>query len=106
MRRAEVYKNNLLAGIITESDRGEYTFAYIESYLADTTQSAISLLLPKRIENFKSNYLFPFFFNMLSEGVNKEVQCRTLKIDENDNFGLLLATANSDTIGAVTIKQI
>lgn len=27
---------------------------------------------------------------MLSEGVNKAVQCRTLHIDEDDSFGLLV----------------
>jgi serine/threonine-protein kinase HipA len=29
-----------------------------------------------------------------------------LHIDENDDFGILLATAQLDTIGAVTIKPI
>lgn len=29
-----------------------------------------------------------------------------MKIDENDEFGLLLATAYADTIGAVTVKRI
>ncbi len=43
---------------------------------------------------------------MLSEGANKAMQCRTLKIDENDAFGLLLATAKYDTIGAITINEI
>ena len=40
---------------------------------------------------------------MLSEGVNKKLQCTQLKIDEEDNFGLLAATAQYDTIGAVTV---
>ena len=43
---------------------------------------------------------------MLSEGANKALQCLTLKIDENDAFGLLLATADNDTIGAITVKQL
>jgi HipA-like protein len=43
---------------------------------------------------------------MLSEGANKKLQCRQLKIDENDYFGLLLATATHDTIGAVTVKPV
>ncbi|MCF6358276.1 MAG: HipA N-terminal domain-containing protein, partial [Draconibacterium sp.] len=67
---------------------------------------AISLTLPKSQKAFQSNHLFPFFFNLLSEGVNKELQCRQLKIDEEDYFGLLLATASKDTIGAITISPI
>ena len=43
---------------------------------------------------------------MLSEGANKTIQCASLKIDENDDFGLLLATARYDTIGNITIKEI
>jgi serine/threonine-protein kinase HipA len=29
-----------------------------------------------------------------------------LRIDEDDNFGLLAATAQYDTIGAITVKPI
>jgi serine/threonine-protein kinase HipA len=29
-----------------------------------------------------------------------------MKIDEDDNFGLLMAIAQYDTIGAITIKPI
>ena len=67
---------------------------------------AISLTLPKTEEKFKSNLLFPFFFNMLSEGVNRKLQSLYLRIDENDHFGLLAATAQTDTIGAITVKPI
>jgi serine/threonine-protein kinase HipA len=50
--------------------------------------------------------LFPFFYGILSEGVNKDIQCRLLKIDEQDDFTRLLETAGEDTIGAITIKKI
>jgi len=43
---------------------------------------------------------------MLSEGVNRKLQCRQLKIDEKDYFGLLMETAKFDTIGAITLKPI
>jgi serine/threonine-protein kinase HipA len=43
---------------------------------------------------------------MLSEGVNRQLQSRYLKIDEKDYFGLLLATATTDTIGAITVSEI
>jgi serine/threonine-protein kinase HipA len=43
---------------------------------------------------------------MLSEGVNRKLQSIQLKIDEEDNFGLLMATAQYDTIGAITVKPI
>ena len=71
-----------------------------------TKKTAISLSFPKSQQEFVSDTLFPFFYNMLSEGANKTIQCQTLKIDEDDVFGLLLATAHSDTIGAITVKKI
>ena len=43
-------------------------------------------------------------YNMLSEGVNRQLQSRHLQIDENDHFGMLLATGQKDTIGAIEIK--
>jgi len=33
------------------------------------------------------------------------MQCRMLKIDENDYFSLLLATAKDDSIGPITIQE-
>lgn len=106
MRQAQVFSNGVLAGVLTETDSGKYIFCYDDSFLIDDKQTAISLSLPKSQREFSSETLFPFFFNMLSEGTNKAIQCQTLKIDENDTFGLLLATAHTDTIGAITVKQI
>jgi len=86
--------------------RVSYIFRYNEVYYHDYTKPAISLTLPKSQQEYHSPVLFPFFFNMLSEGVNRQLQTRLLKIDEQDNFGLLAATAQYDTIGAVTVKPI
>ena len=47
-----------------------------------------------------------FQCNMLSEGHNRIVQARLLQIDEKDDFGILLATAHTDTAWAVTIKPL
>ncbi len=106
MKTANVYSNSVLAGYLTQSDSRSYTFKYDAEYLADPTSRAISLTLPKQTEPYQSDVLFPFFFNMLSEGDNKAIQNRILKIDEEDYFELLLATAGTDTIGAITVKRV
>lgn len=105
-KKAEVYNNDSLAGLLEKTEQGEYVFTYNQHYLNDNEKSAISLTLPKKKEAYRSPKLFPFFYGLLSEGVNKQTQCRLLKIDEKDHFSLLLKTANSDTIGAVTIKEL
>ena len=106
MRIAKVYRNGELAGMLTEHSPSSYEFTYDDIWFVDETKPAISLTLPKTQKTHHSKYLFPFFFNMLSEGVNKRLQCRQLRIDERDNFGLLVATATCDTIGPVTVEQI
>jgi len=106
MRQVEIYRNGNLAGILTEEDSRNYVFMYDNTYFNDSNKPAISLTLPKKQQEYRSESLFPFFFNMLSEGVNRKLQCTQLKIDEDDNFGLLMATARYDTIGAVTVKPL
>ncbi len=106
MRNAEVYRNGVLAGTLTETDKGSYILKYDDAYFNDNTKPGISLTLSKKQTEYSSEHLFPFFYNMLSEGTNRVVQSKQLKIDENDFFGLLLATAQFDTIGAITVKQV
>ena len=101
-----MFNNGILAGLLTETDNGTYEFSYDELYFLDETKSSIGLSFPKNQRKFMSKELFPFFYNMLSEGTNKAIQCRSLKIDENDAFGLLMATAHTDTIGAITVKKL
>jgi serine/threonine-protein kinase HipA len=105
MRRANVYNNGVFAGELIEDDKRHFSFIYDDGYFADEKQKAISLTLPKSQKVHYSESLFPFFFNMLSEGVNRKLQSRTLKLDKRDHFGFLLATASADTIGAITVIE-
>ncbi|MBV5343691.1 HipA N-terminal domain-containing protein [bacterium] len=106
MRKAGVYRNGILAGVLTEADSRNFLFRYDDNYFSDNTLPAISLTIPKTNKEYQSEFLFPFFFNMLSEGVNRKLQSFQLKIDENDHFGLLINTAQFDTIGAITVQPI
>lgn len=103
MQNATVYRNGILAGYLTKENQNSYLFKYDDIYLSNTEHPSISLTLPRSKKEYRSKTLFPFFYNMLSEGINKQLQCRQLKIDENDYFGLLIATAQKDTIGAITV---
>lgn len=104
--RGAVYNNGELAGYLERSPEGRFLFSYEASYFQDVTKPAISLTLPKTQQVYASDFLFAFFQGLLAEGVNKDIQCRTLKIDEKDDFTRLLHTAGEDTIGAITIKAI
>lgn len=104
MRNAEVFYNKKLAGFLIEESRSKYTFRYEDTYFSNHALPAISLTLPKTQQEYKSEVMFPFFSNMIAEGTNLAIQSRYLKIDENDVMSLLTATANVDSIGAVTVK--
>ena len=105
MRALEIYRNETLAGTLTEENRQNFVFRYDNNYFNYTNKPAISLTLPKTQKEYSSEFLFPFFSNMIAEGGNKKTQSRLLKIDENDQFGLLMATATADTIGNVTVRK-
>jgi len=104
--KAGVYNNGILAGILEKQLDGAYSFEYDEVYLQNDKNLSISLTLPRSIIKHQSEKLFAFFYGLLSEGVNKNIQCRLLKIDENDHFGRLLLTAQEDNIGSITVKPL
>ena len=106
MAKGAVYINNILAGTLQKSADGTFLFRYEDDYFANDLMPAISLTLPKTSQQYESRFLFSFFYGLLAEGVNKDIQCRLLKIDEEDVFTRLLKTAGDDTIGAITIKEI
>ena len=104
-RSARVLYNGQVAGTLSKNG-SRYQFVYDENYLQSPGNRPVSITLPLRKGAYESELLFPVFINMLSEGANKRMQCRMLKIDENDYFSLLLATAKDDSIGPVTIEEI
>lgn len=106
MRQAEVFYKKAAAGLLTQQDNGSFIFRYHDLWFASKDKPSISLTLPKNKQEYTSEYLFPFFYNMLPEGSNKQNICFELRIDPKDHFGLLLTTAKYDTIGAIQVKEI
>ncbi|WP_461632560.1 HipA N-terminal domain-containing protein [Labilibaculum euxinus] len=106
MRSAKVLFKEEEAGIITQHDDGTFAFHYHDDWLENDSKPAISLTLSKQQKEYQSAYLFAFFYNMLPEGANKQILCSSKRIDIKDDFGLLLASAGIDTIGAVKVIRI
>lgn len=106
MRSAAVYYKNELAGLLTQFADGSFEFTYDPLWFSNSSKPAISLTLPKTNAVYRAQTLFAFFFNMLPEGVNKQMVCLKQRIDLDDYFGILLAVAHGDNIGAVRINAI
>lgn len=106
MRSCKVYVHGIEAGELRELDNPrEYRFRYNAGYVKSDLPP-VSLLMPVREAEYSSPVLFPYFFNLLSEGDNRAAQSSYHHIDRDDDFGILLATAQFDTPGAVTVKPI
>lgn len=105
MREVNIFINNIFAGILIEQSDQKYIFRYNDSYFNNSSFPPVSLTLPKTQQEYTSQYLFPAFTNLLPEGTNRKVFCRLFMIDENDFFGMLLATEKMDMIGNITIKK-
>lgn len=103
-RAVQVLYNGAPAGVLKKSGR-RYSFTYFVEYI-NKGGRPISITMPLQNDPYESDLLFPVFANLLSEGVNKKMQCRMLKIDENDYFNLLVATAKEDSIGPLTVKEL
>jgi serine/threonine-protein kinase HipA len=106
MRRARILYKEEEAGTLTQYDDGIFAFRYHDYWLENNSKPAISLTLPKQQKEYQSAYLFAFFYNMLPEGANKQILCSSKRIDKKDDFGLLMASAGKDTIGAVKVIRI
>lgn len=105
MRIAKVLFKNQEAGLLKQHDDGKFSFQYHRLWVEDLGKPPISPGLPKQIQPYESKFLFPFFYNMLPEGSNKQIICRLNQIDKDDDFGLLLMIAKNDAIGAVRVQK-
>ena len=104
MRRAEVYFQEHLAGILEELESG-YVFSYEQEYLNRTDAAPISLSLPLQATPFADKRLFPFFDGLIPEGWLLDIAEQTWKLDPRDRMGLLLACCR-DCIGAVSVVAL
>ncbi len=105
MRTLKVFNNKVFAGFLSEIPGEGYLFVYDDNYFNDPASDSISLTLSKKNKVHQSLTLFPFFANMLSEGENRALQAGRFKIAPEDDFGILLHTANCDTPGAITVRK-
>ncbi len=104
MRQAEIYRKEILAGVLTE-DGGEYRFCYGEAYLAREDAQPVSLTLPLQQEAFVSPVLFPFFDGLIPEGWLLDVALRNTDISILDRMSLLLLCCK-ECIGSVSVVPI
>jgi hypothetical protein len=68
MRKAAVYYKEWLAGTLTETDEGEYTFQYDEKYIGEHSNESITLTMPVNSITYKEKRL------CVITGITKEIK--------------------------------
>ena len=104
MRQAQIYRKNILAGLLTE-EGGEYIFRYDSDCLTSPKAAAISLTLPLQQEAYTSPVLFPFFDGLIPEGWLLDVALRNTDISVLDRMSLLLLCCK-ECIGSVSVVPL
>lgn len=104
MRQAQIYRKNILAGLLTE-EGGEYIFRYDSDYRTSPKAAAISLTLPLQQEAYTSPVLFPFFDGLIPEGWLLDVALRNTDISVLDRMSLLLLCCK-ECIGSVSVVPL
>lgn len=103
MRQGKVFYKGYLAGIVIETNEGEYVFRYNDKYVKDYPNNFITFTMPVRIEPYRENRLFPFFEGLIPEGWLPDIASENRKINKNDRMGLLPACCKN-CIGAVSVE--
>lgn len=105
MRSGKVYYKDFLAGIIKETNEGEYVFQYDEQYVKEHPNKFITFNMPVTNKPYIDKRLFSFFDGLIPEGWLLDIASKNWKINRSDRMGLLLACCQN-CIGAVSIKPI
>ena len=105
MRKGRVNYKDYLAGILTETDEGDFVFQYDEQYVNEHPTGFLTFTMPVTIRPYTDKRLFPFFEGLIPEGWLLEIASRNWKINRNDRMGLLLACCQN-CIGAVSVIPI
>ncbi|MES2590811.1 MAG: HipA N-terminal domain-containing protein [Bacteroidota bacterium] len=105
MRSAEIYYKDLLAGILTETNEGDYTFQYDKEYVEKYPDEFITFTMPVTEMKYADTRLFPFFEGLIPEGWLLDIASKNWKINQNDRMGILLACCQN-CIGAVSVKPL
>jgi len=101
MRKAEIYQQGKLAGVLEEFDRQHYRFSYVPGYSGEP----VSLALPIRDAAYDFENFPPLFEGLLPEGVQLEALLRKYKVDKRDMFQQLVIVGE-DVVGSLSVKEV
>jgi serine/threonine-protein kinase HipA len=102
MRKANIYYKDIPAGVLTETNEGEYIYAYNEEYVKNYPHQFLTFTMPVRKKPYQSQRLFSFFEGLIPEGWLLNIATKNWKLNPSDRMGLLLVCCQN-CIGAVSV---
>ena len=105
MRQATIHYKDEIAGILTETDEGNYIFEYDADYSEKYPKQFLTFTMPVDGRSYTDKRLFAFFEGLIPEGWLLNIATKTWKLNPNDRMGLLLACCRN-CIGAVSVEPI
>ncbi len=106
MRQALILCKGEEAGVLSQKDDGSFHFRYLDDWFENPLKPSVSLTLPKSKQEYFNKNLFACFYNILPEGDNRSTIAYYERLDDHDDFGLLMTIARFDSIGAITVRKI
>jgi serine/threonine-protein kinase HipA len=105
MRNAEVFYQDIKAGILTETNEGHFVFQYDGQYVIEYPHQFLTFTMPVTKYPYYDKHLFSFFEGLIPEGWLLDIAKTHYKINPNDRMGLLMACCQN-CIGAVSVKPL
>jgi serine/threonine-protein kinase HipA len=100
MRKAEIYVDGQLAGILMEFNNVHYIFEYLPDY----DGKPVSLTMPLTQKKYDYTQFPPFFDGLLPEGTMLAMLLKQGKLDAHDYLGQLIRVGE-DLVGNVTVRE-
>ena len=97
----DVYLHHDLVGQLKQDDGGQMSFAYAESWLANSQAHPLSHSLPLRRERYRGKQCRGYFAGVLPEESNREIIARNLGISARNDYAML-ERIGGECAGAVT----
>ena len=101
----DVLMNGKLAGRLSESAAGLWSFVYGAGADVDGTAAPISLALPRRQSAYQGDRVRAVFCNLLPEGEIRLRLAQSMGISERNDFALLARLAG-DCPGALSLRPV
>jgi serine/threonine-protein kinase HipA len=100
MKKAKVYVQSILAGILEQTSEG-FRFTYFANY----SGPVVSLTMPVQSEPYDYKKFPAFFEGLLPEGDQLESMLRREKLDRTDYLSQLILVGG-DLVGDVTVEGV